>query len=181
MKWPIFLILSACPALGDTCPAAPDHSAALGALILATQQAPNEMLARQSAVQMWAYWADAPNDHAQILLDEGMDRLRSYDFDGALIALDALVDYCPNYAEGYNQRAYVNFLRQDYAAALPDLDRAVDLSPQHVAAIAGQALTFVELDRKAEAALALRAALRLNPWLSERRLLPVLEQNEDEL
>ena len=36
-------------------------------------------------------------------------------------ALDRLVEYCPNYAEGYNQRAFVSFLRQDFEAALVEL------------------------------------------------------------
>lgn len=167
--------------MAQDCPAAPDHRAALDGLIDAVQKAPNEMSARQIANDMWQYWTDAPDSYAQELLDEGMSRREAYDYDGAIKALDALVAYCPFYAEGYNQRAFVNFLRQDYAAALPDLDRALALAPRHVAALAGRALTLVGMDRKAEAALSLRAALALNPWLSERALLPSLEAEEEEL
>ena len=50
-----------------------------------------------------------------------------------------------------------------------------------MAALSGQALTFFALERMPEAALALRRALDLNPWLSERHLLPALEAGEDEL
>lgn len=139
------------------------------------------MSARLISSEMWFYWADAPDDHAQELLDEGMGRRKSYDFDGAMIAFNALVDYCPDYAEGYNQRAYVNFLRENYREALPDLERTIQLSPKHVAALAGQALTFSALERNGEAAVALRKALVLNPWLSERHLLPALEATEQEL
>ena len=175
------LMILAGPALAETCPAAPDHTDALNGLIEAVQAAPNEMKARQISNDMWQYWADAPDDYAQELLDEGMSRRSSYDYDGALTALDALVAYCPDYAEGYNQRAFVNFLRQEFDAALPDLDQAIALSPRHVAAIAGRALTLVGMERKAEAALTLREALALNPWLSERHLLPALEEGEEEL
>ena len=45
----------------------------------------------------------------------------------------------------------------------------------------GQALTLAALDRKAEAALVLREALEMNPWLGERALLSVLEAEEEEL
>ena len=169
------------PALAQTCPDAPDHSVALNGLIDAVQDAPNEMAARQISNDMWQFWADAPDTYAQELLDEGMNRRQAFDYDGAMVALDALVDYCPGFAEGYNQRAFVNFLRQDFALALPDLDRAIELSPRHIAALAGRALTLVGLERKAEAALSLREALALNPWLSERALLPELEENEQEL
>ncbi|WP_306117085.1 MULTISPECIES: hypothetical protein [unclassified Roseovarius] len=181
MKYAILALLVAGPALAETCPDAPDHSDALNDLIQSAQQAPDQATGLQISNDMWQYWADAPDDYAQELLDEGMSRRASYDYDGAMVALDALVTYCPNYAEGYNQRAFVNFLRQDFAAALPDLNRAIALSPRHVAALAGRALTLVGLERKAEAALSLRAALALNPWLSERALLPSLESGEQEL
>ncbi len=181
MKYAILALALSGPALAQTCPDAPDHSAALNGLIQSAQQAPDQTTGLQISNDMWQYWADAPDDYAQELLDEGMSRRESYDYDGAMVALDALIAYCPDYAEGYNQRAFVNFLRQDFAAALPDLDRAIALSPRHVAALAGRALTLVGLERKAEAALSLRAALELNPWLSERALLPSLESGEQEL
>ena len=145
------------------------------------QAAPSETVAREISSRMWALWADAPDAHAQDLLDSAMARRVMLDFDGAMAAADALVAYCPDYAEGYNQRAFVNFLRRDYAAALPDLNRTLALSPRHVAALTGKALTLSALDRTAEAALALRRALEMNPWLSERHLLPRLEKSEQEL
>jgi tetratricopeptide (TPR) repeat protein len=181
MRYALLALFLTTPALAQDCPAAPDHSKELTALITAAQNAPDEGAARQLAPEFWAIWTDAPDDHAQELLDEGMDRRRAFDFDGALRALDALVEYCPDYAEGYNQRAFVNFLRQDFSAALPDLDRALALSPRHIGALSGRALTLTGLGRKAEAALSLRAALALNPWLTERSLLPALEADEEEL
>ncbi len=41
-------------------------------------------------------------------------------------------------------------------------------------------MTRVALDRTGEAALVLRRALALNPWLSERSLLPLLGAQEQE-
>jgi tetratricopeptide (TPR) repeat protein len=163
------------------CPAPPDRSDALTDLIAAARDAPDEQAGQRISDAMWAIWTDAPDSRAQELLDEGMTRREAYDFAGAVDAFDALVAYCPDYAEGYNQRAFVNFLRRDYAAALPDLDRALELQPRHVGALTGKALALAALDRKGEAALALRRALEMNPWLGERHLLPVLEAAEDAL
>lgn len=153
------------------CPAAPDHSAALDALIARTQAAPTEAEGRALSNQMWEYWADAPDEAAQALLDAGMQARESYDFLRAIDQFDRLVDYCPDYAEGYNQRAFVNFIRQDFAAALTDLEAALDRSPRHVAALAGKALTLMGLGRNDEAQEVLREAVALNPWLNERHLL----------
>ncbi len=178
---PAFAVLIATPALAETCPAAPDYTSELNGLIEQTQDATTEYEARQLSLDMWKYWAEAPDEAAQELLDEGMSRRASYDYSGALDAFNALVEYCPDYAEGYNQRAFVNFLRQDYEAALPDLAQTLEMNPRHVAALTGQALTLAALDRNAEAALVLRQALEMNPWLTERHMLPALEAEEQEL
>jgi len=179
----VFAVGGALPgaAYAEACPPSPDHSQALTRLIGEIRDAPDERSGQEVSNQMWALWTDAPDAYAQELLNEGMTRRGVYDFAGAIKAFDALVAYCPDYAEGYNQRAFINFIREDYAAALPDLERALELSPRHVGALSGQALTFFALERLPEAALALRGALALNPWLSERHLLPVLEAGEDEL
>ena len=169
------------PAGALACPDPPDHRAALDALFDQVQAAESEREARVVSNEMWEFWADAPDAHAQELLDEGMTRRAARDYDGAVTAFDALVDYCPDYAEGFNQRAFVNFIRQDYAAALPDLERALALSPRHLGAMTGRAMTLMALERPGEAAVVLRRALALNPWLAERHLLPVLEQAEEDI
>lgn len=135
------------------------------------QAAENESDARVFGSQMWELWAKAPNEPAQAMLDRGVLKLRSYDYTGAVEDFDALIAYCPDFAEGYNQRAFVYYLQQDYAPALDDLDRTIALSPRHIAALAGRALTLMGLDRKDEARAALSYALTLNPWLSERNLM----------
>ncbi|MGQ3486930.1 tetratricopeptide repeat protein [Roseovarius pacificus] len=181
MRHALLALMLASPALAGECPDPPDHGAALSDLFAEVQAAETERQAQQVANRMWALWADAPDPQAQDWLDEGMTRREAYDFTGALKAFDAVIAYCPDYAEGYNQRAFVNFIRQDYEAALPDLDHALARQPRHVAAMTGRALTLIALDRKPEAALELRRALTLNPWLQERHLLPALEAAEEEL
>lgn len=172
---PVALLVLAClsapPLQAADCPAAPDHSAPLAGLLRQVQEAETEGQARGIANQMWAYWADAPDARAQEILNRGMTRRSAFDFLGALADFDQLIAYCPQYAEGYNQRAFVHYLRRDFAAALADLDRALALAPDHVAALSGRALSLYGLSRKAEARIALQEALALNPWLPERYLI----------
>lgn len=171
MRLILTLTLAASPLWAETCPPVPDQGAQMDALLEQVRQAPDQITAQDLSNQLWALWATAPDSYAQDLLNTGMERRSAYDFDGAVTAFDALVAYCPHYAEGYNQRAFIAFLRQDYAPALIDLDRALDLSPRHVAALSGKALTLMGLNRNAEAQIVLRQALDLNPWIPERGLL----------
>lgn len=173
MKHLILLVALAAPASlsAETCPPAPDHSAALDRLIAEVQVAPTEMQGRQIANQMWEYWADAPDARAQDMLDEGMRARANYDFATALDAFGRLIEYCPDYAEGYNQRAFVNYLRYEFEDSLVDLDRALDRSPRHIAALAGKGLVLIALGRDDEAQEVLRAAVALNPWLTERHYI----------
>jgi tetratricopeptide (TPR) repeat protein len=164
------LLLTVGAVQADTCPDAPDHSAELQGLIARINSAETEMDAREISNRMWELWADAPNEQAQALLDRGMSQRRVFNLLDARQAFDRLIEFCPKYAEGYNQRAFVNFLNHDFAAALPDLDRTLELSPDHVGALSGRALTLLGLGRIDAARADLEKALELNPWLSERSL-----------
>ncbi|KAF0676752.1 tetratricopeptide repeat protein [Profundibacterium mesophilum] len=180
-RLPAILVLCVLPALplaAQDCPAPQDRMDELAVLFTAIQSAPDANAAQVLSNRMWQIWATAPDARAQRLLDDGMSRRSSFDFEGAVAAFDALIAYCPDYAEGYNQRAFVAFIREDYPAALRDLDRALRRAPAHVAALSGRALTLMALGRDSAALESLRAALTLNPWLPERHLLAELEARD---
>ncbi len=153
------------------CPPVPDRQAEIAAIYERLQAAPNEQEARRISNELWIIWSEAPDDYAQSLLDEGMAKREVYDFAGAVETFDVLTAYCPHYAEGWNQRAFVRFLRGEYAEAVTDLETALALNPAHVGAMAGQALTLLSLGRIKAGQSVLKEALELNPWLPERAYL----------
>jgi len=166
------LILSLVPGFAvAACPSAPDHSAELAELFDAARAAPNEAAARPHSTRMWELWTDAPDEPALELLMRGIASIRVGNYVGALEALDRLVDYCPDYAEGWNQRAFARYLTGNHESALGDLERTIEINPEHVGALAGLGLTLIALGREEEAQEWLQAALALNPWLNERHLL----------
>lgn len=134
--------------------------------------APDADTARLATDKMWELWLDAPDALAQQLLDDGLLARSHNRLAVSLRAFERLVAYCPDYAEGYNQRAFIYFIRGDYARALDDLDQAIALDPTHIAAIAGRGLTLLGLGREDEGLEELRYAMTLNPWLPERKFLP---------
>ena len=165
------LLLTTAVQAQDICPPVPDHRAEREAIIFDMIHARDQTEAQFLSNQMWQLWTHAPDARAQGLLDDGMERRLAYDYAGSRAVLDDLVAYCPDYAEGFNQRAFAAFLAEDYAAALTDLDMALAIMPDHVAALSGKALTLMGLGRHDEAQVVLREALKLNPWLGERALL----------
>jgi tetratricopeptide (TPR) repeat protein len=165
------LCLMAAPAWAETCPEAPPIQAAMDALVAQVQAAPDEMTARALSAQMWELWLEAPDEYSQNLLDSAMERRRLSDYGMAEEALTSLTQYCPFYAEGWNQRAFVRFLRGNWDGALSDLDKALEFNPRHTGALTGKVLTLINAGRDDEAQPVLREALKLNPWLSERALL----------
>lgn len=174
-------VLLCSPAFAS-CPPLPERSERHNALMDLIEAAPSETVARDFTNELWGIWATAPDETAQEILERGMNRRASFDLTGALSDFDTLVDYCPDYAEGYNQRAFVNFIRQDYDAALKDLTKAVELMPDHIGAIVGQALALIQLGRDREGQIALRRALILNPWLPERnRVTPLPDEEENDI
>jgi lipoprotein NlpI len=172
MNWraAILSFAVASPVLAE-CPPPPDVTEEQSQLSAQLSAAPDAGAARSIQNQLWQLWTMAPDAAAQQLLDRGMALREGYDLAGSRAELDALVEYCPDFPEGYNQRAFSAFLAQDYGAALDDLETVLEMNPDHVPARAGLALTLMGLGRGEAAQGMLRDAVRRNPWLSERALL----------
>lgn len=168
-------------ASAQDCPPAPDIAARADPLHEALRGAPDPAAAARLSAELWRLWTRAPGSAAQALLDRGMGAIRAGDLIEAERALGRLVEVCPDYAEGWNQRAFARFLGGRFDPALEDLDRALALSPRHLGVLSGRAMTLMGLGRTAEAQETIRGALRLNPWLAERAILPEAERNAVDL
>lgn len=172
------LLTAASPVLAD-CPAQIDITTRIDALVEKARSAPSQAAGLRVSGEMWELWLAAPDAQAQDWLDEGMARMRTGDMSGAQTAFDALVEYCPDYAEGWNQRAFLAFSQGSFDAALADLDVALARDARHVGALTGKGLTLIALGRIAEGQDMIRIALELNPWLGERRYLELTPEATD--
>ena len=66
---------------------------------------------------------------------------------------------------------FIRFLRERYDAALEDLDKVLEMRPDHFAALSGKGLVFFRQGRLELSQKALREAVRLHPWLKERHMV----------
>lgn len=127
--------------------------------------------ADQFSNQIWELWLTAPDETAQAVLDAAMVRRQSYDYLGAIAQLDKLIEAYPEYAEGWNQRATIYFLRGEYEKSLADVAETLAREPRHFGALAGKSLILFNQGKQALAKIAILEALRYHPFLSERAIL----------
>lgn len=133
--------------------------------------ATNEQEGRRAEDAIWHMWIDHPDPVIREAIALGMRQRESYDWDAALVTFSGVIERDPDYAEGWNQRAFIHFLKGDDDASLADLDRALALEPRHFGAMAGRALIYLGSNRFEEGQRQLREAVALHPFLKERRML----------
>ena len=138
-----FVLLS--PSLAFSCPDVQTDQIEQNRLYFDLRMASNEMIGRTIAGQHLEIWITAPDEKSQKLMGEGRERIRVADYERAEEVFDQLIDVCPHYAEGWNQRAFVSYLRQDYGNALEGITAALELEPRHFGALAGRAKTLIRI------------------------------------
>jgi tetratricopeptide (TPR) repeat protein len=141
------------------------------ALYIELKNSKTESAARAIEDRIWQSWIIGPNAEATDLLAKAMERRRAYDFAGSLEILNKVVEKTPDWAEVWNQRAFVHFLREEFDKSLEDADRAIELEPNHFGALAGKAQILMSQGRTGLGQKALRKAIKLHPFLKERALL----------
>jgi len=114
---------------------------------------------------IWNVWNQSGSVSVDLLMDRALEALAAGNYENSLTFLDEIVDLAPGYSEGWNKRATVHFLRDDYASALNDLEATLALEPRHFGAIAGLALVLEDLGDKKGALDAYRRVLAVYPYL----------------
>ena len=143
-----------------------------GRLFQSLRTAPTEAAGQAIARQIWQFWMrQAPDETSAAIMARAMERRRTYDFAGAMEHLDQLVVHAPDWPEAWNQRATVLYLQRNFDQSLDDVERVLALEPMHFGALAGKAIILMQQGRIVLGQQALRAALKVHPWLSERAML----------
>lgn len=148
---------------------APDIRKLLGELYERLRAAPDEATASAVAEAIEKVWLRSGSDTVDLLMNRAMTLMREEELDLALKLLDTVVTLDPKFAEGWNQRATVHFLKQDYRGSMQDLRYVLHLDPRHFKAINGMALILQELGNKEAALKAFRKALEVHPFLDDAR------------
>ncbi len=101
----------------------------------------------------------------ELLMSRVAVTIQEKKYNTALALLDNIIELDPSYAEGWNKRATVNYLLDDYVAALRDVERALALQPNHFGAVYGLGILMREFGARDLALDAFERALSINPFL----------------
>lgn len=148
-------------------------------LFSALKDARNENEGRKAEYQIWDFWLRDADITSRTLVMDAMD-MRSDHIEHSLKLLDTAIKLKPDYAEAYNQRSFVYFLKNDFERALIDSNKALELEPNHFGALSGQAHIFLRQGRTLLMIKALRRAVKIHPWLKERHMLPAEDKKPKE-
>ncbi|SOE16343.1 hypothetical protein SAMN05877838_1207 [Hoeflea halophila] len=134
---------AAAPAVAETSPASPAASTqstnTLDSLFADLKRERDEKQARRISERIWAKWRDSGSATANLLM-QWADKAVSEKNNGlALDLLDQVVVLMPDYAEGWNRRATLNYAMGRHAKSMSDISRVLALEPRHFGAISGMA------------------------------------------
>ena len=133
----------------------------------------------ENAIQ--ALWLRSGSPTADLLMKQAGDAMGEQQYGAALVILDTVVEQHPDFAEGWNRRATLHFLRGDFTSSLSDIDQVLSLEPRHYGALSGQGAIFKQRGDGRKALRALRRARTVNPRLKNvNERIRELEQEFDQ-
>jgi tetratricopeptide (TPR) repeat protein len=144
-----------------------DRTRGLDFLFGALKAAPDEASARLVEARIWAIWLQTPSDTAALLMMRAKAAMDAQQVDVALKLLDAVVKLRPDYIEGWNRRATIYYLKNDYAHSLEDIQQVLIREPRHFGALAGLGMIMQEIGDEKRALDAFRKALAVNPHMEK--------------
>ena len=144
-----------------------DSTRGLDFLFGALKAAPDEASAKHVEARIWALWMQTPSDTAALLMMRAKAAMDAKQMDVALKLLDAVVKLRPEYVEGWNRRATLYYLQNDYTHSLEDIEQVLSREPRHFGALAGLGMIMQDLGDDRRALDAFRKALAVNPHLEK--------------
>ncbi|MGI9426899.1 MAG: tetratricopeptide repeat protein [Hyphomicrobiaceae bacterium] len=103
--------------------------------LLATAADKNEAKAVSQALNQLYLTSGSPT--VDLLMKRGIKSINGKKLDLALEFLNAVIELAPDYAEGWNRRAYIYYKQNKYHQAAGDLRRVLALDPHHFKALDG--------------------------------------------
>jgi tetratricopeptide (TPR) repeat protein len=128
-------------------------------------RARNEAAAERIADRIRREWARSASASVDFLMQRAGKAMETRKFDLALDLLDQVIVLAPGFAEGWNRRATVHFMMDDYAKSMADIERTLRLEPRHFGALGGLAQIMKNTGRNELALDAYMRVLEVYPML----------------
>ncbi len=137
--------------------------------------------ARRLTIQINQIWQQSGSATVDLLVQWANSAMLEKRYTSALDFLNEAIAINPDYAEAWNRRATVYYLRNDYAHAMFDINRTLELEPRHYGALTGMADILRARGLKEQALKAYEKALEVNPMMrdAQKNLLDLTEELSD--
>ena len=123
----------------------------------------NNMEASKLLFNIWDIWSIADNQETQIIFDEANQFMDVGELDNAIELFTKVVKQSPEFAEGWNKRATVYFLKGELNKSISDIEKTLNLEPRHFGALDGLAEIYLMQDDLVGAAEIYRQILEIIP------------------
>ena len=142
-----------------------DPTRNLDFLFEALKIAPDNASAKAVEERIWSLWVVSRSDTANLLMTRVKTAIEGQDVDLALKLLDAIIEIKPDYAEAWNRRATLFYMKKDYGRSLADIREVLRREPRHFGALSGLGMILQEIGDDRHALEAYRRALAIHPHL----------------
>ena len=159
------LVLITVVALGAAAASARQDDPRLKELFAELATATSSLEVKVVEARIWDIWTHNGDPRIDALMARGADALSVDDTETALAAYTEVIRRDDTFAEGFNKRATVEYLRGELSASVADIERTLTLEPRHFGALAGLGEIYLKLNKKQAALKAFEAALKINPHL----------------
>ena len=110
-------------------------------------------------------WMNSGSETVDFLMSRAGKAIQADNHALALDLLDVVVVLKPSFAEGWNRRATVYYMREEFGRSLVDIERTLALEPRHWGALSGLAIIQRRLGYEADALVTFKKALEIHPGL----------------
>lgn len=164
---PLLLVLLLALALPA---AAGDRAAQLDQLFAQLKTAERQEAAALQ-LEIWRLWFtyDGADTEIPALMERGSSAMQGHDHAVAEAAFSAVIERDADFAEGWNRRATVRYLRGDIHGSIADIGQVLAREPRHFGALSGLGLCRIALGDTRGAIEAYERALAANPRLDGAR------------
>jgi tetratricopeptide (TPR) repeat protein len=115
---------------------------------------------------LWRQWCQSGELETDRVFREGVEAMQRGEIDLAETLFGKVIEMAPQFAEGWNKRATVRYLKQNFAGSINDCQETLTRNPNHFGASAGQGLCHMALSEYREAVICFRRALEIHPYLN---------------
>lgn len=137
----------------------------LDQLFAILKDAKNKQLSQKAVQEIESIWSKSGSDTIDLLVEWAGEAANNKEYGKALDFLDNVVRLKPDYAEGWNKRATVHFLNENFGLSIADVERTLELEPRHFGALAGLGIMLLDYNEEARALEFMQRALEINPSL----------------